>query len=403
VYYYPVTDQLNLNRYNDVTDIEIEFQVIKQHIFRNRAEAISPEKIINIWIVDMIGTSILGFSSFPWETIDGYHGIVVHQRCFFPEDYNEQQFSGYKTFTHEIGHFFGLLHVFSNNSGLGAYAAINLNLDEDELNGDYIADTPTQLTPTYNPTDKERNRLLHYDNDFNPLFMNFMDYTHDKYVSMFTKNQIQKMRYMIFTYYPGLNDDNELPLPKYDPITNSIDLGIHTVEEEQYGDNQEEINDDVEIKQDETYSDDLLEERPSHDEHDQCLCPYVNPPYNSYEAPPTMSRGPHNTRASVDSSGLGRTMIVRKTLPKAEPRKYSKYSSAVSGTRINSLDTEHNAKVTTLKEAVAEKKIEKQRAPDPRNYTKYGLPVVNTPQGTRLKKQNNRIYVRTVPLSSRKK
>lgn len=53
----------------------------------------------------MIGTSIMGLSSFPWENIDDYTGIIVNRKAFFPEDYGETSYNLYKTFTHEMGHF----------------------------------------------------------------------------------------------------------------------------------------------------------------------------------------------------------------------------------------------------------------------------------------------------------
>lgn len=228
IYYYPVKNSLNLNSYNDVTEVELEMQAIKQFIYQNRANAIEPDKYINIWIIDMIGTGILGFSNFPWESFDASHGIIINSRCFLPDNIGEKNFNQYKTFSHEIGHYFGLLHVFSQNSSLGAYAAVNLHSDNalSDNTGDYILDTPTQLNPTYDPMDTQQNQRLHTDATYNPLFMNFMDYTYDRYVTMFTRNQIQKMRYMIFSYRKNLITANQnntiLPIGKFDPDTKKI-------------------------------------------------------------------------------------------------------------------------------------------------------------------------------------
>ncbi|XWV26965.1 putative bifunctional metalloprotease/ubiquitin-protein ligase [Tupanvirus soda lake] len=228
IYYYPVRNRLNLSQYDDVKEVEIEYQVIKQFIHQNRADAINPENFLNIWVIDMTDTAILGFSNFPWEIIDNYHGVVINRKAFFPEDYGESNFALFKTFTHEVGHYFGLLHVFSHNSGLGVYAAVNLNADSEktiDTGGDFIVDTPNQLNATYDPTDKIANKRLHSDNDYNPLFMNFMDYTYDKYVAIFTQNQIQKMRYMLLTYRPNINsviNKAKLPIPKYNPDTDTI-------------------------------------------------------------------------------------------------------------------------------------------------------------------------------------
>jgi hypothetical protein len=222
IYYYPIKNRLNLSQYDDFKEVEMEMQAIKQYIQRNKAFAINPESFINIWIIDMGDTSILSFSNFPWEVIDNYHGIVVNRRVFFPEDYAETAFSMYKTFTHAMGHFLGLLHVHNNDSGAGAYGAINLNADSEHP---FFDDSDnTKLTMIYDPTDKNFNKKLHTDPDYNLLFMNFMDYTNDKYVTMFTQNQLQKMRYMLLTYRPKINfiiNKARLPVPKYNPETDT--------------------------------------------------------------------------------------------------------------------------------------------------------------------------------------
>lgn len=227
VYFYPMESVLNLSLYDHLQGVELQQQAIKQYIHQNRADAILPDFFMNVWIIDMIQTPILGFSNFPWETPDSYHGIVLNRRVFFPEDYEEANFNLYKTFTHHVGHFFGLLHVYGKQQGLGAYNASNLNiiLDPQGQPGqpEYVMNFPTQWNTQCDPSDK--NQQLHSDSNFNPLFMNYMDYTHDKYVAVFTHNQIQKMRFMIINYRPKLNSrfyDAVLPLPKYNPETNTM-------------------------------------------------------------------------------------------------------------------------------------------------------------------------------------
>ena len=82
-----------------------------------------------------------------------------------------------------------------------------------------LAPTPT-WSPSASPLDKVRNQQLHYDPKFNPLFMNFMDHTCDKFVSNFTKNQLQKMYLMIKLFRPNLNSllhQHEPPVPRFDP------------------------------------------------------------------------------------------------------------------------------------------------------------------------------------------
>ncbi|ANB50394.1 hypothetical protein [Powai lake megavirus] len=219
IYYYPVKNKLNLSKYDDEKDVEIQFQVIKQYIHQNRADAINPENFVNIWIIDMTDTTVLGYSNFPWEIIDNFHGIIIHRRCFFPEDYQETNYSGYKTFSHELGHYFGLLHV---GGGMEAYLSPNINAESEKIDLDNESNKIYYLS---DPLDKTNCKNLHSDMNYNPLFMNFMDFTHDKYVTMFTNNQLQKMRYMINSYRPKINSNKfktKILVPKYNPETNTI-------------------------------------------------------------------------------------------------------------------------------------------------------------------------------------
>lgn len=237
VYYYPVRNRLNLARYDDVEDVELEYQAIRQYIHNNRADAIDPEHFLNIWVIDMTDTSILGFANFPWETQDGYHGVVINRRVFFPEEYGETNFNQFKTLTHEIGHYLGLMHVFDQDTSNTATTRVssNLHLDIPEpepkrtfpnrFKKETKVSLPVQTSATYNPLDRVANSRLHTDSNYNPLFMNFMDYTYDQYVNIFTQDQIQQMRYMIATYRPNINYNSHhlsLPVSKYNPRTNTM-------------------------------------------------------------------------------------------------------------------------------------------------------------------------------------
>uniref|UniRef100_A0A6C0LQF0 Peptidase M43 pregnancy-associated plasma-A domain-containing protein n=1 Tax=viral metagenome TaxID=1070528 RepID=A0A6C0LQF0_9ZZZZ len=221
IYYYPINSILNLVQYDDVTQTEMEFQAIKNFIHENKADAINPENFLNIWIIDVTEISILGFSNFPWETLDNNNGIVMSRRAFFPEEYQENIFNLYKTFTHEIGHYLGLLHIFGLDVRTERCIMRNMHFDnvvvDDEIS--------VKINLIHDPTDKLIHHKLHEEINFNPLFMNFMDYTQDRYVSIFTIEQIREMRYMILVYRRELNSLNHtfaLPTSKYNPETDTL-------------------------------------------------------------------------------------------------------------------------------------------------------------------------------------
>jgi len=240
IYYYPVVAPLNLTPFDDIVQVELESQAIKHFIFQHNAVAINPDKFLNIWIVDMFGSDILGFTNFPWEPVDIVNGIIINRKVFFPEELTDNDiffpYDRFKFFTHEIGHYLGLLHPFDNENNT-PQAAVNMNEDghrepkfphSTPFTNDYIADTPFEFEPVFDPY---LDQILLRDLDYNPLFMNFMDFTFDEFVTNFTFNQIQKMRYMIFTYRPYINSldniDCILPIPKFNPITRTL---VDTIE-----------------------------------------------------------------------------------------------------------------------------------------------------------------------------
>ena len=78
-----------------------------------------------------------------------------------------------RTVTHELGHFFNLNHTFGNNTGCGS-------------DDDGIADTPQVAAPSYGcPGDGSVSSC----NGDSALTMNYMDYTNDACMYMFTEGQ----------------------------------------------------------------------------------------------------------------------------------------------------------------------------------------------------------------------
>jgi len=202
-----------------------------------------PETNLNIIIVS--GNQILGFSVFPFADRDPINttvinpmykfrnGVLINTKVFLG---NVPPFNRFRTFTHEIGHWCGLLHPFDNNTFTSTdvikYGLNKLTFDKTptkpgEVNqesvGDMIADTTPQLKPTYGTvydafkttrkisgnkvvTVKTRNTPYDYvfdKNNLTPNFLNFMDYTDDDQMCMFTHMQMLKMIYMLARFRPG--------------------------------------------------------------------------------------------------------------------------------------------------------------------------------------------------------
>ncbi|RED50463.1 zinc metalloprotease [Seonamhaeicola aphaedonensis] len=135
------------------------------------SDVIDPEHYLNIWVVNSMpymGGYILGYAQFPggsWST----DGIVLDHRFV-----GITQYSTGRTATHEIGHWMDLRHIWGD--GPCGY-------------DDYVVDTPE--ADSYNTgcyTYPGPTSCNSHD-----MFMNFMDYTDDTCMNLFTIGQKARM------------------------------------------------------------------------------------------------------------------------------------------------------------------------------------------------------------------
>ena len=110
----------------------------------------------------------------------------------------------YKTASHEVGHWLGLLHTFTvSDPEFATYEEVDINEETPsigKITGDFIVDTPAQSIASSDPT--QDSTLSDISN--NPLFPDFMDYSIDKYLCIFTHDQLYKVRYMISKFRPAI-------------------------------------------------------------------------------------------------------------------------------------------------------------------------------------------------------
>jgi len=192
-----------------------DLDTINKLIKVKHSPSIDADKFLNIWIVENLGGGLLGYATFPWdfnELTKCLDGVVIN-RGTFGKNASMRDYNLNKTVTHEVGHWFGLFHVFQNtltndpHKNEFAFDYNNNKLTEEEITGDCIEDTPPQNCATYGDPfiDKKLWQFTNYKNTKSwHMFMNFMDYVDDKSMFMFTKDQCKKLRLMLMLERPNI-------------------------------------------------------------------------------------------------------------------------------------------------------------------------------------------------------
>jgi hypothetical protein len=186
-----------------------------------------PTKYLNIW-VSPLSSGLLGFATFPNPGSSGLSGltgsfgssttdgVVILNTSF--GSIGTGQFGVYnkgRTATHEVGHWVGLRHIWGDSN----------------CGTDYCNDTPPAQTSNYNcPTFPYKSGTC-TGNTTGEMTMNFMDYTNDACMYMFTNDQKNRAQLILTnsTMRAALVTSTACNLPT---LTN--DLGISYVSKPTY-------------------------------------------------------------------------------------------------------------------------------------------------------------------------
>ncbi|MFC5271027.1 M43 family zinc metalloprotease [Adhaeribacter terreus] len=148
---------------------------------------------LNIWICNL-ANNILGFAQFPGGPANT-DGVVLFYRTVgrtplnpFPGPYNRG-----RTGTHEVGHWLGLRHIWGE-------------ADKSCTDSDFITDTPNQDgqssgCPAFP-------RISCNNGPAGDMFMNYMDYTNDACMNLFTVGQVERMNAVLHTSRAALLQSN---------------------------------------------------------------------------------------------------------------------------------------------------------------------------------------------------
>ena len=188
------------------------------------SNALDPEQFLNIWVckiqpITIFGLEvgqILGFAFPPnnlpnWPENSGApdafeDGVVIDYRVFGSNNPNPIEIAGGgaidvkgRTPVHEVGHYFGLRHIWGDGGLIGA---------NDCAQSDGIDDTPFANAQSAFDCDTTKNTCMqvetHYNADVPDLIENYMDYSSELCMNMFTKVQFELMRNVLTGTRSGL-------------------------------------------------------------------------------------------------------------------------------------------------------------------------------------------------------
>jgi len=186
-----------------VTDARIEFRLVK--VTRTKTSKagftfddgvkkastggiapFSPKTHLNLWVCALTG-GLLGYAQFPGGPA-GTDGVVINFQAFGTSGTAQAPFNKGRTATHEVGHYLNLRHIWG---------------DTPDCSGtDMVADTPNCAGPNFGtPTFPV---VTCNNGPSGDMFVNYMDYTDDSAMFMFTPEQVLRMRTALETARNGL-------------------------------------------------------------------------------------------------------------------------------------------------------------------------------------------------------
>ncbi|HET6256927.1 MAG TPA: M43 family zinc metalloprotease [Puia sp.] len=164
------------------------------------------DRYLNIWVGNLSG-GVLGYSSIvggPKAT----DGAVVLYTAFGTNGTATAPFNGGRTATHEVGHWLNMIHTWG----------------DDSCGNDEVADTPPQEGPDYG--DPGGIIISCGNTPYGNLYMDYMDFTDDIGMHLFTFGQRDRMRSLFAPggfRYPLLS--STVPIAVADSVAASADGG----------------------------------------------------------------------------------------------------------------------------------------------------------------------------------
>jgi hypothetical protein len=186
-----------------VSDVRMEFKLVKVTRTKTTKSSFTSDDLVkkastggiapfqtkthlNLWVCPL-GGGLLGYAQFPGGP-QATDGVVINYLAFGTIGTAQAPFNKGRTATHEIGHYFNLRHIWGDTP--------------DCSGSDMVADTPNCAganfgTPTWP-------HITCNNGPNGDMFMNYMDYTDDPAMFMFTAQQVLRMRTALDSARSGL-------------------------------------------------------------------------------------------------------------------------------------------------------------------------------------------------------
>lgn len=165
-----------------------------KHASSGGADAWNTDDYLNIWVCNL-SDNTLGIGTPPAIYPKDEQGVTIQYNAFGTTGNVLPEFNLGRSCTHELGHFFNLLHPWGDGDGSCSP-------------GDYVEDTPPQSGPVYGAPS-----FPDIEDSCSPNFPgimidNFMGYCDDSVMNLFTQGQVNRAQTALFNLRSSLLSSN---------------------------------------------------------------------------------------------------------------------------------------------------------------------------------------------------
>jgi hypothetical protein len=185
-----------------------------KHGYAGGVDSWNTDKYFNVW-VGVLADNLLGYATIPGDNSfpAADQGVAMEYRSLPGGSFTA--YNGGKTLTHETGHYFNLYHIWGDDSGSCTGT-------------DNVGDTPNQADATSGcPSGIKTDACTTGGNGI--MYQNYMDYTDDPCLVMFTTEQVDRMETAVSFYRPSLlssNGGQPVVLNNYDAQLRSVNQPV---------------------------------------------------------------------------------------------------------------------------------------------------------------------------------